>query len=139
MKNSRSLDDLTPEARGKAKAFLAACALEGIDVILTSTLRDFESQDALYAQGRTKPGPIVTNAKGGSSFHNYGVAFDFCPIVNGKAAWNDSALFTRCGELAEGIGLEWAGRWVSFRELAHCQLAGLTIAALRADRNKGLA
>jgi peptidoglycan L-alanyl-D-glutamate endopeptidase CwlK len=83
-----------------------------------------QPQNALYAQGRTTPGKIVTNAKGGQSFHNYGVAFDFVPIVGGKAQWNDVALFTKCGEIAESIGLEWAGRWVKFKELAHCQYTG---------------
>jgi peptidoglycan L-alanyl-D-glutamate endopeptidase CwlK len=78
----------------------------------------------LYAQGRTAPGKKVTNAKGGQSFHNWKVAFDFCPIVNGKPNWNDVALYTKCGEIAESVGLEWAGRWKSFKELAHCQYTG---------------
>lgn len=45
--------------------------------------RTFEEQDALYAQGRTKPGPKVTDAKGGQSYHNYGLAVDFC-LINDK-------------------------------------------------------
>jgi len=47
-------------------------------------LRTIEEQDALYALGRTKPGKKVTNAKGGSSFHNYGLAIDFCLLIDGK-------------------------------------------------------
>jgi peptidoglycan L-alanyl-D-glutamate endopeptidase CwlK len=131
VKNSRLLSDLRPETAAKAEEFLARCAAAGIDVIVTSTLRDNESQAALYAQGRTAPGPRVTNAKPGESFHNYGVAFDFCPIVNGKCQWNDAKLFARCGEIGEACGLEWAGRWKGFRELAHLQEPGLTIAALK--------
>jgi peptidoglycan L-alanyl-D-glutamate endopeptidase CwlK len=104
--------------------FIYSCAKHNIDVLITSTYRDAESQNALYAQGRTLPGKKVTNAKGGQSYHNWKVAFDFCPIVNGKAAWNDTALFTKCGEIAESVGLEWAGRWVKFKELAHCQYTG---------------
>lgn len=133
VKNSRDIADLLPVVQDKARAFLAACKAEGIDVLITSTLRDAESQNALYAQGRTKPGKIVTNAKAGQSWHNWACAFDFVPIKNGKAMWNDTATFTRCGEIAESAGLEWAGRWKRFRELAHCQYTGgLTLAQLQA-------
>jgi peptidoglycan LD-endopeptidase CwlK len=132
MKNSRDLADLRPVVRAKAEKFVRQCAAVGIDVLITSTLRDNESQGALYAQGRSAPGPRVTNAKPGESFHNYGVAFDFVPIVAGKAQWDDIKTFTRCGEIGEACGLEWAGRWRSFKELAHLQEPGLTIAALKA-------
>lgn len=104
-------------------------------MLITSTLRDNESQAALYAQGRTTPGNKVTNAKAGQSFHNYACAFDFVPLVNGKAQWNDLKLFERCGSIAESVGLEWAGRWVSFKEYAHCQYTGgLTIKDLQAGK-----
>lgn len=133
MINSRSLDDLLPPVRARADAFIRACAAAGIDVLITSTYRDAQAQAVLYAQGRTAPGPKVTNAKPGQSWHNWRVAFDFVPIVAGKAQWNDAALFARCGELAEGVGLEWAGRWRSFKELAHCQVTGgLTLADFQA-------
>ena len=69
------------------------------------------------------PGKKVTNAKPGMSFHNHRCAFDFVPIVNGKAQWSDAALFEQCGAIAESVGLEWAGRWKSFKEVAHCQLS----------------
>lgn len=131
MINSRSLDDLTPTMKDKCLQFIAKCKEVGIDVIITSTYRDFESQDALYAQGRTKPGAKVTNARGGESYHNYRIAFDFCPIVNGKAQWSDIALFKRCGEIGKTLGLEYAGDWVSFKEYAHLQEAGHTIEELR--------
>ena len=128
MKNSRDIGDLHPQVAGKCREFIQRCKDAGIDVIITSTYRDNESQNALYAQGRTKPGARVTNAKGGQSFHNYRVAFDFVPIVNGKADWRNASAFIKCGEIAEKCGLEWAGRWKSFRELAHCQFTnGLTI------------
>ena len=121
MINSRKLEDLHPKVEGMCRAFISACNKEGIDVIITSTYRDKESQDALYSQGRASPGKKVTNAKGGQSFHNYKVAFDFVPIVNGKAQWNDLKLFKRCGDIGKSLGLEWAGDWKSFKELAHFQ------------------
>lgn len=135
MINSRKLEDLHPHVAKLCQAFIDACAAEGIDVLITSTYRDDESQNALYAQGRTAPGAKVTNAKAGQSWHNWRCAFDFVPVVNGKAQWNDVATFTRCGEIAEGVGLEWAGRWKSFKELAHCQFtSGLTLADFQAGK-----
>jgi peptidoglycan L-alanyl-D-glutamate endopeptidase CwlK len=139
MINSRSLSDLFEPVAHQASSLIELAKAEGIDLIITSTLRDFEAQAALYAQGRTTPGHIVTNAQPGDSAHNYGLAFDVVPLRNGKPVWGtstdvDLALWTRIGELGESIGLEWAGRWRSFREYAHFQdLGGLTIAQLKAD------
>lgn len=124
MINSRSLSDLNPKVAAMCSEFINRCKAQHIDILITSTYRDAESQNALYAQGRTTPGKKVTNAKGGQSFHNWKVAFDFCPLVNGKPNWNDVALYTKCGEIAESVGLEWAGRWKTFKELAHCQYTG---------------
>jgi peptidoglycan L-alanyl-D-glutamate endopeptidase CwlK len=124
MINSRNINDLNGKVTAMASEFINRCKAEGIDVLITSTYRDAESQNELYAQGRTKPGKKVTNAKAGQSYHNWRVAFDFVPIVNGKAQWNDAELFTKCGEIAEGVGLEWAGRWTKFKEMAHCQYTG---------------
>lgn len=135
MINSRKLEDLNPYVAKLAKQFIAAAKKEGIDVLVTSTYRDGESQNAIYAQGRTKPGRIVTNARAGQSWHNYRLAFDVVPIVNGKAMWNDLRTFKRLGELGKSVGLEWAGDWKSFKELAHFQwTGGLTLAQLRAGK-----
>jgi peptidoglycan L-alanyl-D-glutamate endopeptidase CwlK len=136
MVNSRSLSDLNPKVAALCSEFINSCKKHNIDIIITSTYRDKESQDVLYAQGRTLPGKKVTNAKGGQSFHNYHVAFDFVPIVGGKAQWNDVALFTKCGEIAESLGLEWAGRWVKFKEMAHCQYTnGLTLTDFQSGKS----
>jgi len=132
---SRKLSDLLPDVAAKCDSFIRACADEGIDVLITSTYRDNESQDALYAVGRVKPGRKVTNARGGESLHNYRVAFDFVPLAHGKPMWEDEKLFARCGEIAEHVGLSWAGRWVSFKELAHCQYTeGKTIADFQKEK-----
>jgi peptidoglycan L-alanyl-D-glutamate endopeptidase CwlK len=136
MINSRDLNELNPKVKVRVEAFIAECKKQGIDILITSTYRDAESQNALYAQGRTKAGKIVTNAKAGQSWHNWRCAIDFVPLVNGKAVWNDTALFTRCGVIAEGCGLEWAGRWKRFREMAHCQFTnGLTLADFQAGKS----
>jgi peptidoglycan LD-endopeptidase CwlK len=134
MINSRAISDLNNATRLRATAFKAACAQAGIDILITSTYRDHEAQRALYAQGRTASGNIVTNAKPGQSWHNWRCAFDFVPIVNGKAQWSDKALFEHCGKIAESVGLEWAGRWKTFKEMAHCQY---TVGATLADYQSG--
>ena len=135
MVNSRSLSDLNPKVAAMCSEFINRCKAQNIDILITSTYRDGASQDKLYAQGRTEPGKKVTNAKAGQSFHNWKVAFDFVPLVNGKAIWNDAELFTRCGEIAESVGLEWAGRWKKFQETAHCQYTGgLTLADFQSGK-----
>jgi len=125
---SRDLYDLHPTVRAKATAHLMACEAKGIDLLVTCTYRSIDEQNALYAQGRTAPGKKVTNAKGGQSFHNYHLAYDVVPLRNGKPVWSttgeDGKLWQRVGELGEGAGLEWAGRWIKFREWAHFQYTG---------------
>ena len=157
MKNSRSLDDLMLPAKIRAQSMLAKCAADpwlvrnGIGILVTSTERDYESQDALYAQGRTKPGKIVTNARGGYSWHNFKCAFDVVPTRNGVPVWgtkgdgidldpsddhkDDLEVWQRVAEHGKAAGLEWAGDWKSFKEFAHFQYTGgLSMADLRAGK-----
>jgi peptidoglycan L-alanyl-D-glutamate endopeptidase CwlK len=140
MINSRNLNDLHPVVREKAQAFIDKARLQGIDLLVTSTYRDNESQAALYAQGRTKPGAIVTNARPGQSWHNWRCAFDVVPLRNGKPVWGtsgpDGDLWRKVGELGESVGLEWAGRWTGkLREMAHFQYTGgLTLAQLQSGK-----
>jgi peptidoglycan L-alanyl-D-glutamate endopeptidase CwlK len=133
MINSRSLDDLLPEVRRRVGCFLSNAKAQGIDLLVTSTYRDNASQEALYAQGRTKPGKIVTNARAGQSFHNYRCAVDVVPIRNGKPVWDaKDPVWQTVGKLGKEAGLEWAGDWKRFREMAHFQYTGgLTLAQLQ--------
>ena len=94
----------------------------GRPIVVTAGFRSFEEQERLYAQGRSTPGPIVTNARGGSSFHQYGVAFDVAFLVNGRASWDNNLPWERLGKMGELIGLEWGGRWTSFVDRPHFQL-----------------
>ena len=122
---SRKLSDLAPGYAQRFVQWLDACRAQGLDLLVTSTLRTMAEQDALYAIGRTKPGKRVTNAKAGMSAHNYGLALDFVPIVDGKPEWTGkSAQWQMAGSLAGSYGLEWAGKWTRFRELAHVQVPG---------------
>lgn len=148
---SRKIDDLITPAKLRALEFAYRCHHAGIDLIVTCTVRDAEAQDALYAQGRTQPGRIVTNARGGESFHQYKVALDVVPMRYGKPVWgtagngidndpyddeiDDLELWQRLGLIGESCDLEWAGRWKRFRELPHFQFTGgLTIGDFKAGR-----
>ena len=133
MINSRNLDELLPQVKARVEEFIKACNHNGIDLLITSTYRDNESQDTLYAQGRTTQGKIITNAKGGDSFHNHRCAVDVVPLVFGKPDWEGShPIWQDIGRIGKESGLEWAGEWKTFKELAHFQYTGgLTIAQIK--------
>jgi len=134
MINSRDIKDLHPKVKAMAEKFLSECKAAGLNVNIYSTYRDHESQNDLYAQGRTKPGKVVTKAKGGDSFHNWKVAFDSAPVVNGSIPWNDAKLFEKMGAIGESVGLEWGGRW-KFKDMPHFQFTGgLSIADFKAGK-----
>ena len=126
---SRKIEDLQPLLQVKARYFLNLCEREwpggDVDVLITNTLRTMAEQQALYDQGRSKPGKIVTWAKPGSSAHNYGLAFDFVPLRMGKPVWGtkgaDLDLWMRMGHLGETLGLEWGGRWKKV-DMPHFQI-----------------
>ena len=111
-------------------------------------LRSEARQAELYAQGRSKPGKIVTNAKPGESYHNYGLSVDICLIIDGKeASWDmindfdhDSiADWMEVVRVFKEHGWEWAGDWKRFREAPHFQCTfGLPIKTLRERVQKGL-
>lgn len=125
---SRSLLDLAPVVRRAALAFMDECKACGLPVLIYCTLRGYDEQAALYAQGRTAPGHIVTNARAGESLHNpdelgYAWAFDAVPLRDGVAAWNDDVRISQMGVCGEAVGLEWAGRWRGgLRERLHFQI-----------------
>jgi len=101
---------------------------EEIEILVTSTLQTFEEQAELFAIGRTKPGKKVTNATAGESWHNFGLAFDVVPLVNGKAVW-DSPFWNRIGALGKQVGLVWGGTFQSFKDKPHFEFhPNLTLA-----------
>lgn len=72
------IEKLHPKLREEVKQIVDNLAKRKVKIRITQGLRTDKEQNDLYAQGRTKPGKIVTNAKGGQSFHNFGLACDFC-------------------------------------------------------------
>ena len=116
-----------PELLEKAELLKALCQARGWRLNIYCVCRTPEEQDALYAIGRTVPGKKVTNARGQQSEHCKGRAFDAVLIVGGRAVWGngkaDAQLLEAIGCLAEGVGLEWGGRW-KMRDCCHFQLRG---------------
>lgn len=125
MITSRSLDDLLLPVAQRAQQLIDACHAAGIDIIVTSTYRDLESQARLYAQGRSLPGQIVTYADQGDSWHNWRRAFDVVPLKNGKPVWSvrghDKDVWMQIGKIGESLGLEWGGSWDRHPDYPHFQ------------------
>jgi peptidoglycan L-alanyl-D-glutamate endopeptidase CwlK len=128
--SSRNVADLDIAVRAAYLHFDELMKAAGIDYLITCTYRSTQEQTNLYAQGRTMPGNIVTNAQAGQSAHNglknaapNAYAFDIVILRNGKAVWNTSDPHWKiAGECGEKAGLEWAGNWQHFVEFPHFQL-----------------
>ena len=119
----RGIELLHPKARALAEKLQALCKTNGIPLLITETWRSAAEQDALYAQGRTKPGSIVTHCTGKDyqSPHQWGVAFDFCKNIKGQE-YSDTAFFNAVGSLGKSIGLFWGGDFKSFVDKPHFEL-----------------
>lgn len=123
----RDIADLDARFQPFVAAFQAACGHAGIPLLIYCTKRTFSEQAALYNEGRSDPGPIRTNAPPGQSAHNYGLAFDGCPMVNGKPAFDlplSHTLWQQYGSIARSVGCEWGGDWKGrMVEGPHVQMA----------------
>ena len=128
----RDITQLHPDLQAKLQATIADCKAAGIDIKISECLRTVEEQEALYAQGRTKPGNIVTNARGTSysSQHQWGIAADFylAEDVDGDGKTSDDSyndktgLFGKVGKIAKENGLGWGGDWKSPVDKPHLYL-----------------
>jgi len=120
-RSEKNIATLLPEVRPIARALVQKAASNGIQIKVISGLRSYEEQDALYAQGRTTPGNIVTNVKGGHSNHNFGIAFDI-GVFSGTQYLPESPQYQAVGVLGMDLGLEWGGSWTSIVDQPHFQL-----------------
>jgi len=127
---SRRIEHLEPGTQTKCRLFLAECAERGFKVLVVQTYRTAKEQDALFAQGRSKPGKIVTYAPSGYSWHEFGRAFDICFLDSkGNAKWDGP--WDEVGEIGEACGLEWGGRWKKPDKPHFEDRGGLTLAEAR--------
>lgn len=131
----RDTTQLHPRLQLKITQFLTECNKQGYRVRIGECLRTATEQDELYAKGRTKPGYIVTNAKGSSysSMHQWGVAFDIIRNDGNEPYFDADGWFTKVGRIGQSIGLEWGGAWKSITDKPHFQLPdwGSTTTKLR--------
>jgi len=144
-RSEKTIATLLPEVQPFARALVHKAAANGVTIKILSGLRTYEEQNALYAQGRTAPGNKVTNAKGGFSNHNFGIAFDI-GVFEGAKYLGDSPKYKAVGVLGMEMGLEWGGNWKTFVDQPHYQLRPLwaggwaerdMLAELRARKESG--
>jgi peptidoglycan L-alanyl-D-glutamate endopeptidase CwlK len=120
-RSEQNIATLLPEVQPLARALVQKAALSGIRIKVISGLRTYAEQDALYAQGRTQPGPKVTGARGGYSNHNFGIAFDV-GVFEGNKYLGESPKYKAVGVLGMDLGLEWGGNWKTIVDQPHFQL-----------------
>lgn len=120
-RSEKVIASLLPEVQSYARALVHKAADAGVTIKIISGLRTYQEQDALYAQGRTTPGDKVTNAKGGQSNHNFGIAFDI-GVFEGNKYLSDSPKYKTVGILGVDLGLEWGGNWKTITDQPHFQL-----------------
>lgn len=131
----RGIELLHPKARELAVKLVNECGKRGISIKIGETLRTKAEQDALYAQGRTKPGSIVTRVKYPFSFHCWGIGFDVIAwhdkdkdgVMDGNEIDWSATPYDKIGPIGEKLGLEWGGRFKSFKDRPHFQLPGYDI------------
>lgn len=109
--SEQRINELHPRIRDEAKQTIEEVERgfpANVAVRVTESYRSFKRSDQLYARGRTTPGPIVTNAKGGESIHNYRFAFDYCIIIDkdGNGTWDELDWNTAKDRDKDGVS-EW--------------------------------
>ena len=119
----RNLDHLHPKVAAAAKAAISECNALGLKLLVTCTHRTGAEQAALFAQGRTTPGPKVTFARPGESLHQYGMALDLYPMVNGKPEFSGKhPNWEKIAAVFKKHGFEWGFDWKKFKEKPHFQM-----------------
>lgn len=93
----------------------------GVHPFITQTRRSFEEQAHLYAQGRTAPGDIVTNARPGQTYHNYDLAIDFVLLIGGKMVWKVDDNWMTVVNIFKKHGFSWGGDWKSLKDYPHLE------------------
>lgn len=157
-KSSARLIGLHPVVSAATTVLIDRCYARGVPILITQGLRTTAEQNDLFAQGRTQAElnaaglsnvkaqpnkPKVTNAKGGTSYHNYGLAIDFALLLpDGKqVSWDTKrdgdgdkvADWMEVVQEAKVLGFEWGGDFVNIKDAPHFQMTfGLTTSQLRA-------
>ena len=121
----RAIDTLAPYFQKRVRGWCTEMVNSKIPPLIYCGRRTMEEQTALYAIGRSAPGKVVTKARAGESYHNYGLAFDWVPLKPApkdhtllEVDWGDETAF----RLGEHIGLSFELAAISW-ETGHLQAA----------------
>jgi peptidoglycan LD-endopeptidase CwlK len=143
-RSEAALSTVSPDLASKVRAAADALAATGTYLLVVSGLRTAAEQNTLYAQGRTDPGHIVTNAKAGQSMHNYGLAVDIVPYLTGQTGqlnWQPATpQFQAMVDALVAQGLVWGGAWKTLPDHDHFQIPTVPVspdAAMEADYGDG--
>ena len=107
----KEIASVLPLVQRTANTLVRGMKAIGMPIVQVGGFRTYQAQENLFAQGRTRGGDIVTDARGGESLHNYGVAVDFAFLVNGKPSWSETHDWKSLGQLGKILGFEWGGDW----------------------------
>lgn len=113
------LQALHPYFRDKIIALIELCRAKGIELAVVESYRTHAKQSEYFRMGRK-----YTRSKGGKSKHQYGLAVDVVPVINGEAEWDDKLLWKKIGATGESLGLRWGGRWKAPYDPAHFEWTG---------------
>jgi len=115
---------LSPEVARRTREVIREMHTQGIYVGVAQGYRSIAEQNRLYAQGRTTPGPIVTNARGGQSNHNRGIAVDLFQYSKDgtQALFRNNPAFQTIVTAMKRRGFSWGGDWTSFKDYPHFEL-----------------
>lgn len=151
-KSTSRLIGLNQAVKLMAETLIKRAYAADVAIVITQGFRSIQEQNNLYAQGRTqeqlnrvglssvmaRPNePRVTNAKGGTSNHNYGLAIDFAVLSNdGKEVyWTVDAKWMKVVAIAKQLGFTWGGDWTNFKDYPHFEMTfGLSIKQLQAGQ-----
>lgn len=142
---------INPVVKASALEMVERAYTEGINVQISAGHRSLEEQAALYGQGRVYSyngknysnlaKPIVTNAKPGQSFHNYGLAIDFFIVSDDgkRVIWTVNSKWQRVAAIGKDLGFKWGGDWSSFKDYPHLEMTGgLSFTQLQAGKEPHL-
>lgn len=119
------LNALHPYFRDKIRQMIQLCKKKGIELAIVESYRTHSKQAEYFGMGRQ-----YTRSAGGKSKHQYGLAIDVVPLVNGIPQWENKTLWKRVGVIGESLGLRWGGRWRSPYDPAHFEWTGGATTAL---------
>jgi peptidoglycan L-alanyl-D-glutamate endopeptidase CwlK len=139
-RSEQNIQSLRTDAQAAARQSLKAIRTAGFDARIISGTRTYPEQAALFKQGRFgNPGAIVTKARAGQSWHNFGLAWDIGLFQGGAYLKNDGPYIT-CGPHGKVTGVEWGGDWPgNFQDNPHYQFGtrGIAISVARANFEGG--